>query len=92
MLDILDAKLIVSDQVVETGVGDETVLLHLEKGTYYGLDAVGTRIWAMLRQGLPSAAICQSLAEEFGKELGLIEADAARFLSDLEANGIARRA
>lgn len=34
--------------VLSTRLGDETVLLHLKDGVYYGLNEVGTRVWTLL--------------------------------------------
>jgi hypothetical protein len=87
-MDILDRRLVRSDDAVESAVGDETVILHLVKGTYYGLDPVGTRIWGMIKDGVETPEICRRLAEEYDIDLGTIEADARRFLTDLEAQGI----
>lgn len=88
MTDILDRRLAPSDDAVESAVGDETVILHLVNGTYYGLDPVGTRIWLLLKDGMATHAICRQLADEYGVDLTVIEADARSFLSDLEAQGI----
>ena len=88
MTDILQRCLVPSSDAAESAVGEETVILHLVNGTYYGLDPVGTRIWAMLKDGLATPEICRQLAEEYGVELAVIEADARNFLGDLEAQGI----
>ena len=88
MTDILQRRLAPSDDAVESAVGDETVILHLINGTYYGLDAVGTRIWALLKDGVAMPDICQRLADDYEVELATIEADARKFLTDLEAQGI----
>jgi len=88
MTDILDRQLSCSDVIAESSVGDETVILHLTNGTYYGLDALGTRIWAMIKQGIATPDICQLLADEFEIDLTTIESDARKFLMDLEAQGI----
>lgn len=88
MTDILDRRLTPSPDAAESAVGDETVILHLVNGTYYGLDAVGTRIWAMIKEGVATADICRRLAEEYEVDLATIEADARKFLAELEAQGI----
>ena len=88
-MDILTSKLTPSEQAIESSVGDETVLLNLENGTYYGLDPVGTRIWALLKQGMPAPEICTVLVAEYEEvELEVIEADVRRFLTDLKTHGI----
>lgn len=40
----------ISDQVIFRDLEDEAVLLDLKTGTYFGLDAVGTRMWHLLRE------------------------------------------
>ena len=40
--------LVVSDEQVSTSLGDETVILGMRDGAYYGLDAVGARVWSPL--------------------------------------------
>ncbi len=88
MTDILNRILAPSPDAAESAVGDETVILHLVNGTYYGLDPVGTRIWALLKQGLATSDICRQVADEYGVNLAEIEADARNFLGDLEAQGV----
>ena len=56
-------------EVVDTELdGDETVLLHLEKKTYYSLNPTGTRIWKGLKQSLPLGEISRKLQAEFAVE------------------------
>ena len=88
MTDILQRALAPSADAVESAVGQETVILHLKNGTYYGLDAVGTRIWALLKEGVKPAEICQRLAADYDVAEETVEADARRFLTELEAHDI----
>lgn len=88
MTDILERHLIPSPDAATSAVGNETVILHLVNGTYYGLDPVGTRIWGMIKDGVKTSEICRRLAEEYEIDLATIEADARKFLTDLEAQGI----
>ena len=88
MTDILTRALRPSPDAVESAVGDETVILHLVNGNYYGLDPVGTRIWAMIKDGVAMPDICGTLADDYGMPLATIEDDARKFLGDLEAQGI----
>ena len=92
MSDIFTKPLAPSPDAVESSVGDETVLLHLKSGTYCGLDPMGTRIWALLKEGLTPAEICTRIAAEHDVDLETVEADTRQFLGDLEANDIVRRA
>jgi hypothetical protein len=49
---------------------------------------MGTRIWAMLKQGLTASDICAALVEEFDVGLELTEGDVRRFFTELKANDI----
>jgi len=86
MTDILQRRLAASPDAMESAVGDETVILHLKNGTYYGLDPIGTEIWSLLKQGLTPIAICERIASDHGVEKEIVKADASRFLADLEAH------
>jgi PqqD family protein of HPr-rel-A system len=88
MSDILQSRLVPSPDAAESAVGDETVILHLKSGTYFGLDAMGTRIWTMLKDGVAPPAICERLSEEFDAEPHDVEDDVRRFLGELTANEI----
>ena len=78
-----------SDQAIDSAVGDETVLLELASGTYYGFDSVGTRIWTLLKEGRTPSEICAGLTEDFDVSAEQVEADVARFLDELVERGIA---
>lgn len=64
------------------------MILHLKSGTYFGLDATGTRIWALVKDGVAPAAICDRLTQEFDVTAEAAEADVRRFLGELKANHI----
>ena len=88
MSDKFDKKLAPSDDAIASAVGDETVILQLKNGAYFGLDAVGTRIWALLKEGHSAAAICSQMADEYDVAPEVLEADVRRLLGELEANEI----
>ena len=88
MTDILSRQLLPSKQAMESRVGEETVILHLERDIYYGLDQLGTRIWGLLKDGIAPVAISDIVVREYGASREAIEADMRRFLSDLYAHAI----
>jgi hypothetical protein len=90
MTDILTQRLVLSDNVMSSPVGDETVILHLDTGSYLGLDSVGTRVWTLLNRGLTPAAICVELINEYDVERVNLEADVRRLLEELKANKVLR--
>ena len=58
-------KLTISPNAVTRQVGDETVILHLGSGTYFGLDAVGARIWQLMGEGKSLDEICDVVLDEY---------------------------
>jgi len=88
MSDILRSSLAPSQDAVESPVGDETIILHLKNGTYFGLDPMGTRVWALLKEGLGPLEICERLSAEYGADRETVETDVREFLGDLQANDI----
>ena len=87
-MDILQQDMQPADEAVEASVGNETVLLQRKRGAYYGLNAMGTRVWSLLKQGQRPLEICKCLAEEFGTDQPTVEEDVRRFLTDLKAHDI----
>lgn len=74
----LASKATPSDDVLVQEVGGESVLLDLASERYFGLDPVGTRIWALLGEHDSLQAINDTLCKEF-------DADPARIMGDLLA-------
>ena len=86
--DILLQRLKPSPDAYANGVRDETVLLQVKRGSYYGMDAIGTRIWAGINEGRLPAEVCKEIAADYDVRLDTVEADARIFLEDLKANEI----
>lgn len=77
----------VSDQV-STNLEDETVILHLKDGIYFGLNHVGTRIWNLLEVQRTVGEIRDILIEEYEAEPVRVEEDLIELLKDLYARGL----
>lgn len=66
----------------------EGILLSLDSGKYFGLDAVGTRIWQLLATGPTLGGVCDTLAAEFDAEPATIEVDLLALLTELSTHGL----
>ena len=75
-----------SDDVVSREVGEETMLLDLASGTYFGLDPVGGRFWQLLEEGKSPLEARDQLLEEYEVGAEVLERDLERLLADLAAN------
>ena len=86
--DILDCNIAPSPDSFSNGVVGETVLLHIKRGVYYGMDPVGTVIWNGIQDGRSAREICAGIADDYSVALDTVEGDARRFLQDLASNDI----
>lgn len=68
-------------------IGDEIVMMSVEKGHYLGLSEVGSRIWELLETPTDTEAICQALEREFAVDPATCRREVAAFLTELEAHG-----
>jgi hypothetical protein len=84
----LDAKLSIPPQVMSRLVGDETVLLDLSSGVYFGLDGVGKRIWESLTEGQNLSDTVAVIVAEFEVDEAQAQADVVAFVSDLVERGL----
>lgn len=87
----LRRRLAIPESVVCAELADETVLLNIETGIYFGLDHVGTHIWRLLAEGREEEEILAALEAEYEVEPVQLRADVAAFLDLLMEKGLARQ-
>jgi hypothetical protein len=85
-----DSCVVVSDEQVSTSLGDETVILGMRDGTYYGLDAVGSRVWALVASPRRVSELVQAITEEFDVSPDRCERDLIALLEELSARELVR--
>jgi hypothetical protein len=89
MTDIgLETKLSVPPQVMSRLVGDETVILDLASGIYFGLDGVGKCIWESIANGDDLGDAVSRLVAEYDVDHAQAEADTLAFVSELVEKGL----
>ena len=84
----LTDKVTIPTQVMARTVGDETVILDLASGTYFGLDPVGARIWALMGERKTLAEICATMLEEYEVGREQLETDVLRLSGELVERGL----
>ena len=67
------------------------VILNMHSGLYYGIDEVGSRIWQMLEEKIPPAAMIDRLLNEYEIEVGECSRQVMDFLTELEKNNLILR-
>lgn len=67
---------------------DETVMMSVDAGRYFGLNAVASRIWELLERPCSATELTQRIREEFEVDAATCDAEVRRFLGELLKHGI----
>ena len=78
----------VSPRVLCQEVAGEAVLLDLDSEKYFGLNAVGLRIWQLLQKGDDPAAILRALEREYDTDAVTLAADLQDLIQRLSKAGL----
>jgi hypothetical protein len=85
----LDTTLNRNGDILHAQVGtEEAVMMSIEAGRYYGLNAVARRVWELLEDPQTIAQLCARICTEFEVDAKTCEADVLKFVNELIANGI----
>ena len=76
-------RLAAHKSVLSRELGGETVLLNLESGVYYGLDAVGTRAWNLFAEHGTLADVRAIMLEEFEVPAETLDRDLTALVREL---------
>lgn len=84
----LQSKISIPEDVMFREVKGEAVILNIANGKYYGLDDVGTRMWALLAEHGHLEPAYQALLAEYDVQPEVLEADLIRLVDELTAQGL----
>lgn len=68
---------------VASDIDGETVLMSVRNDKYYGMDLVGSHIWALLEQPIEVATLCRTLTQEYSVAPNVCEQETLAFLQEL---------
>jgi len=84
----LDSIVTAAPEQVSCPLGDEAAILNLKNTVYYGLDPVGSRIWALLQQKRSVGELRDLLVEEYDVEAERCERDLLDLLEKMRTEGL----
>jgi len=84
----LESRIGVPEDVLLNEVGGEAVILNLETGQYYGLDEVGTRMWALLTQHGQVGTAYGALLHEYDVGEEELQTDLLHLIDELASHGL----
>ncbi len=74
-----------SDEIIFDEMDNKVVMMSLEQGEYFGLNAIGSRIWALLEQPMTVAELCRQLVASYVVEAATCQQETINFLQELHA-------
>lgn len=77
-----------NDQIINGTLDDNLVMLHIEKGKYYGLNPVGRRIWELLEHPMSAEGLVLTLLEEYEVDEQQCRDEVTAFLDSALESGI----
>lgn len=75
-------------KTVHCDVEDETVILGLKDGVYYGLNNSGAFIWNLIQEPKTITEIRDAILEEYNVEKDICEQDLMKLLHELLDKGL----
>jgi len=79
---------VASPEQVSSDLSGEAVILDLRSGSYFSLEAVGARIWELLREPRTPDQIASTLCDEYEVDPRECERDVLTLLLDLARAGL----
>jgi hypothetical protein len=84
----VEAVIVRGGGLFDAEVDGEIVALHVEKGSCYGLNKVGSRIWQLIEAPTAIGEICATLVSEYKIDPVTCERQVLDLLEELRAEGL----
>lgn len=84
----LFSTVVQSREPLSAEVDGETVLMSVEQGRYFGLDAIGGDVWHRLESPVRVSDLCAALAADYDGAPDVIERDVLDLLGRMAARGL----
>ena len=87
-MELSGKRVTASPHVLVRAMEGESVLLNLDRESYFGLDEVGTRMWTALVESPTVDDAVRVLEAEYDVDSQALWTDLGRFLGELEDAGL----
>jgi len=81
-------KLCRAQEMISTDLDQETVLMSIDAGAYYGLEGPAQSIWRALETPMTFATLIEHLTREYNVAPETCTADVEKFLGEMEKEGL----
>ena len=83
-----DTTFRVAERQLSSGLGSDTIVLDANKGFYWSLNSVGSRIWELVQEPRSFGEIVDTLLEEYEVSRETCEAEVRDLLAKMQENGL----
>jgi hypothetical protein len=80
--------IVASQDQVSCDLAGDAAILDIKSGMYYGLNAVGARVWNLIQEPKPVYEVRDALLKEYEVEPECCERDLLVLLQELAAKGL----
>lgn len=77
--------------LIATEMDGELVMMSVERGEYFGLKGIGSRIWTLLEQPQTLDQLVNQVCQEFKVEADVCRQDLTRFTQQMLDKGLLRQ-
>ena len=70
-------------EIIHSAMDDEVVMMSVDQGLFFGIDAIGTHIWSLLETPLKVENLIEKLVTHYDVEQELCKNDTLLFLNDM---------
>jgi hypothetical protein len=77
-----------SSKTISGRLSDEMVMMDIDKGKYFALNPVATRIWDLLEQALTLDDLCLMLSEEYEVDHMQCKSEVEQYITKMEGLGL----
>ena len=88
----LDSCIVRDPDLVATEMDGELVMMSIERGEYFGLNRVGSRIWELLQSPMRVHELCDRLEQEFEIDAARCREEGLAFVGEVLEQGLVRQA
>jgi hypothetical protein len=84
----LDSRIRINDDVLWQELQGEAVLLNLKTGVYFGLNPIGSRIWALLADHGVIRDVIDAIVGEYDVEAPVCADDVIALVADMQKHAL----
>ncbi|MBY0579592.1 MAG: PqqD family peptide modification chaperone [Burkholderiales bacterium] len=77
-----------SNDLLGAAVGEELLMMSIEKGSYFSLNSVGSRIWELLESPIGIDELAARLTEEYDVPFDTCRQEVEEFIKALRERGM----